>query len=61
MQTTYHLDVLQRGFESGLFDKNLMKNVDETHFVVNLDNGGTLGFKGDTSIKYVAVILVETQ
>ena len=54
--TTYHLGVLQRSFESVVFDDNLMENVDETHFVVNLDNGRTLGFRGDTTIKYAEVV-----
>ena len=39
--------MLKRGFDSGLFDENLMENIDETHFVVNMDNGRTLGFWGD--------------
>jgi len=48
------LGVLQRGFASGELDKNLMENLDETHFVVNLDNGRTLGFR-----RYMAVIYIE--
>ena len=44
MQTTYHLEVLHKGFSSKEFDENLIENLDETHFVVNLDNGQTLGF-----------------
>ena len=52
----YHLGVLHMDFESGVFYDNLMENVDETHFVVNLDNGRTLGFKGNTTVKYVKVI-----
>ena len=54
--TTYHLGVLHKGFESGIFDDNLMENVDETHFVVNLDNGCILGFRGDTTVKFPEVI-----
>ena len=54
--TTYHLGMLYRDFESGVFDDNLMENVDETHFIVNLDNGRTLGFRGDTTIKYAEVV-----
>jgi hypothetical protein len=50
MDTTYHLGVLQRGFQSREFDENVMENLDETHLVVNLDNGHTLGFRGDTSV-----------
>ena len=49
--TTYHLGVLHRGFETRVFDENLMENVNETHFVINLDNGCTLGFRGDSTIK----------
>ena len=54
--TTYHLGVLHKDFESGVFYDNLMENVEETHFVVNLDNGHTLGFKGDTTVKYAKVV-----
>ena len=42
--TVYHLGILKRGFETQLFDENLMENIDETHFVVNMDNGRNLGF-----------------
>ena len=52
----YHLVVLKRGFDSSFFDENLMENIDETHFVVNMDNGRTLGFWNDTSTKYVEVV-----
>lgn len=31
----YHLGMLHRGFESGLYDENNMRNMDETHFVIN--------------------------
>ena len=33
-----------------------MENIDETHFVVNMDNSRTLGFCGDTTIKYAEVV-----
>ena len=33
-----------------------MENVNETHFVINLDNGRILGFKGDTTVKYTEVV-----
>jgi hypothetical protein len=56
MQATYHLGVLQRGFQTSIFDENLIENIDETHFVVNVDNGRTLGFQGDTTIKYADVV-----
>ena len=56
MQTVYHLGVLLKGFSSGEFDENLIENLDKTHFVVNLDNGQTLGFWGDTIVKYIEVV-----
>ena len=56
MQTAYHMGVLHRGFLSGIFQEHLMENLDETHFVVNLDNGKTLGFRGDTTVKYADVV-----
>ena len=33
-----------------------MENLDENHFVVHLDNGKTLGFRGDTTVKYADVV-----
>ena len=33
-----------------------MENIDETHFVINMDNGRTLGFRDDTTTKYVEVV-----
>jgi len=33
-----------------------MENLDETHFVVNLDSGHILGFWGDKSATYVEVV-----
>ena len=54
--TTYHLGVLLRGLESEVFDDKLMENVNKTHFIVNLDNGCTLEFRGDTTVKYAKVV-----
>jgi hypothetical protein len=56
MQAVHHLGVLQRGFQIGIFDENLIENIDETQFVVNMDNGHTLGFRGDTTVKYADVV-----
>ena len=52
MQVAHHLDVLQLGFQTRLFDENLMQKVDETHFVVNMDNERTLEFRGDNVVKF---------
>ncbi|KAG0620447.1 hypothetical protein M758_4G216500 [Ceratodon purpureus] len=56
MHTAFHMGVLRRGFLSGIFHEHLMENLDETHFVINLDNGKTLEFRGDTSVKYTDVV-----
>jgi len=46
---------LSRGFESGELNEDLVENVDETYFIINIDNDRTLGFRGD-GIKYANVI-----
>jgi hypothetical protein len=52
----YHLGVVAREFQSGALDENLVENADETNFVINMDNGKTLGFRGDNDVKYVDVV-----
>ena len=56
MHTTYHLGILQCGFQDGIFDKNLMENLNKVHFTMNMDNGRALGFQGDTFVKYADVV-----
>jgi hypothetical protein len=56
MQAAHHLGVLQRGFQTGIFNDNLIENINEIHFVINMDNGHTLGFRGDTTMKYADVV-----
>ena len=56
MHIVYQLGILQRGFLSDIFYENLIKNVDEIHFMINMDNGRTLGFCGDTFVKYVDIV-----
>jgi hypothetical protein len=43
-------------FELGELDENIIENVDETHFIINYDNGKALGFKGDKHFKYANVV-----
>ena len=33
-----------------------MENIEEMHFVVNMDNDRTLGFRGDILVKYAEVV-----
>ena len=56
MLTTFHLGVVRRGFLSGEYHEDYIANVDETHFVINMDNGRTLGFCGDQAVKYANVV-----
>jgi hypothetical protein len=56
MLTTFHLGVIQCGFLSREYNKNYIENVDETHFVINIENRRTLGFRGDETVKYVDVV-----
>jgi hypothetical protein len=51
-----HLGVLKRDFESGALDENCVENGDETHFVINLDNGRILGAFDETEIRYTDVV-----
>jgi hypothetical protein len=43
-------------FQLGVLDENLVENADETHFIINMDNGKTLGFRGDDDVKYADVV-----
>ncbi|DAZ95724.1 TPA: hypothetical protein N0F65_006321 [Lagenidium giganteum] len=55
-QVAQHLCLRKRGFNSGKFDEVTIKNVDETHFMIDFDTGKKLGFLGEKSIKYAAVV-----
>lgn len=52
----FHMGVLAWEFQSGALDKNLMENIDKTHFVINMDNGRTLGFRGDKVVEYADMV-----
>lgn len=49
---TFHLGFLKREFKDGLICENMIKNLDKTHIVVNIDNGKTLGLIKDRQVKY---------
>lgn len=51
-----HLGTVYGLLFSGKLDENEVKNVNETHFIINADNGCTLGFGGDTEVKYADVL-----
>ena len=55
-QVAYHLGVMARGFRSGELNEDCIENVDETHFVIDVDNGRTLGFSGKSEVKYADAV-----
>nr|CCA20153.1 predicted protein putative [Albugo laibachii Nc14] len=59
-ELAFHLGVLQRGLASGEFSETHMKNMDETHFINDMDNGRTLSARGEQSIRYAGVVLGTT-
>ena len=44
MLVSHHLGILYRRFVLEEYNENYIENLDETHFVINIDNGKTLGF-----------------
>ena len=57
MHTVVYVGVLHMEIQSGAFDENLMKNIDETYFIMNINNEIILEFIGDTTIFYVEIVL----
>lgn len=55
-EVAYYLGKLERGFESGLCLNAHMENIDETHFVIYMDDGHTLDYKGTEDIRYAEVV-----
>ena len=51
-----HLGELRNMLTSGEVDENYLGNADETHFVINLDNGRTLGFAEEIEVKFGDVV-----
>ncbi|EGZ18651.1 hypothetical protein PHYSODRAFT_499162 [Phytophthora sojae] len=47
-----HLGKLKRAFDNGELNEDTIFNMDEAHFVINMDNKKTLGFRGDKTIRY---------
>ena len=42
MYIVFHLNILYKMFLSDTFNENPMKNINEIHFVMNINNGRTL-------------------
>lgn len=52
----FHLGTMKRCFASGELNEDTIENADETHFVFNMDNGRTVGMRGDEHVKYADVV-----
>ena len=52
----FHLRVMKRAFESKSLDENLIENIDETHFVIKMSNGRTVGFSEDKHARVTDVV-----
>lgn len=48
--------MLRREFASGNLEEEDVDNCDETHFVENMENWRTLGFKGEENVKCADVM-----
>ena len=46
-EVAYHLGCMKHMLESDELGENDIGNADETHFVISMDDGITLGFCGD--------------
>ncbi|DAZ98192.1 TPA: hypothetical protein N0F65_005324 [Lagenidium giganteum] len=52
----FYLGELKRTFDSGELQDDTTRNMDETHFIINMDNKTTLDFRGQSRIKYHDVV-----
>lgn len=55
-EVSYHLRVRRRAFQSGTLDDNCVFSSDETHFVVDINDGRALAMKGDDYVKFADVL-----
>lgn len=49
------LGCTEREFNNGVLDEEDVENGDETHLLINVDNGMNLGFRGTEEVKYLDV------
>ena len=51
---SYHLGTLKRSYDNDL-DESTIENIDETHVVVDMDNGRVFDFQGSNRVTYLDV------
>lgn len=55
-RVAYFPGCISREFSSGTLIEDCVENVDESHLDFNVDNGKTLGFRGDNKMRYAEVV-----
>lgn len=55
-RSVYHLGVFCRQFNDGNPTEDDVENCDEAHFIINMDTGRGLVFKGEDEIKWAVVV-----
>ncbi|KAE8993885.1 hypothetical protein PR002_g20107 [Phytophthora rubi] len=53
---THHLGTLKRMFDDEVLDPSQQFNMDESHFVIDLDDSKTLDFRGADKVKYRSIV-----
>jgi len=54
-EVAYHLGQVYRGFKDVSLEEDMVENMDETHFMVNMDDGKTLSVIGSQDVRYADV------
>jgi hypothetical protein len=52
----YHLGQVKHDFDNNLLHDDTTLNMDETHFIANMDDGKTLDFCGSSSVNHHDVV-----
>ena len=50
------LALLKKAFEQGELDQKTLSNMDETHFIIDMDDKKSLGFVGDEEVRYAKIV-----
>jgi hypothetical protein len=52
----FHLGEMKRLFDNPEISDDMLENIDETHFTVDLSNSKTLGIKGEPTCKFLDIV-----
>lgn len=51
-RVTFFFGRIAKELQSGRLNDEDLEDTDETHFIINFDDGKTFGFRGDVDVKY---------